>query len=288
MSYETIPTGDPKIAFATSIERATDEKQILTALLVLFRAADYGYANDNPPTQEIEKKVSARMAALFPELESLKGAYFRQMDMIHAGVKDIESIKQPFFNDRKYTDIAKKYPDKEDLALKVFLVDKETVEKQNLITMMTYIRARLFLGNPIGNVLDKTSPVARPNAEKPDTSPATDTQSQETQIDPENVAFIVTTLENEKRMLEQLLQMVQEMRSLLKAANIDGVNHILDRRSDLMQQLKTTESSLPPLVGFSDNEVIKLLNQEVLRLANEIVNVDEESHLFLEQLKKKS
>src|SRR6266446_10571592 len=105
---------------------------------------------------------------------------------------------------------------------------------------------------------------------------------------------ILKALERERELLEDFICLSEEQLLLLDDENIDAVNTLLQRRADLMIELTAIEATLgtwitqirtDPSVTAEMMHELRSVNDEIVSMANHIVEIDEQTHLRLEMLK---
>ena len=108
---------------------------------------------------------------------------------------------------------------------------------------------------------------------------------------------VLKALERERQLLENFICLSEEQLLLLDAENIDAVNSLLERRADLMMELTAIEATLSTWITQirGDSSVtpemmreLRLVNDEIVSMANHIVEIDEQTHEKLDLIKKKT
>ena len=111
------------------------------------------------------------------------------------------------------------------------------------------------------------------------------------------VSQVLNALERERELLREFYVLSSQQLALLDDENLDDMNKLLDARSDLMLELTAIETTLGTWITQLRNdskitsEVLKelrIVNDEIVRLANEIVELDEQTHWRLDLIKQKS
>ena len=111
------------------------------------------------------------------------------------------------------------------------------------------------------------------------------------------VSQVLNALERERELLREFYVLSSQQLALLDDENLDDMNRLLDARSDLMLELTAIETTLGTWITQLRNdskitsEVLKelrIVNDEIVRLANEIVELDEQTHWRLDLIKQKT
>ena len=111
------------------------------------------------------------------------------------------------------------------------------------------------------------------------------------------VSQVLNALERERELLREFYVLSSQQLALLDDENLDDMNKLLDARSDLMLELTAIETTLGTWITQLRNdskitgEVLKelrIVNDEIVRLANEIVELDEQTHWRLDLIKQKA
>lgn len=111
------------------------------------------------------------------------------------------------------------------------------------------------------------------------------------------VSQVLNALERERELLREFYVLSSQQLALLDDENLDDMNKLLDARSDLMLELTAIETTLGTWITQLRNdskitsEVLKelrIVNDEIVRLANEIVELDEQTHWRLDLIKQKT
>jgi hypothetical protein len=112
-----------------------------------------------------------------------------------------------------------------------------------------------------------------------------------------NSVEILRALERERALLEDFICLSEEQLLLLADENIDAVNSLLQRRADLMIELTAIEATLGTWISQirSDPSVtpemmreLRAVNDEIVSMANHIVEIDEQTHARLDAIKEKA
>src|SRR5215813_6147986 len=108
---------------------------------------------------------------------------------------------------------------------------------------------------------------------------------------------ILAALERERRLLEDFICLSEEQLLLLENENIHAVNSLLQRRADLMVELTAIESTLgtwimqirnDPTVSSEMLRELRSVNDEIVEMANHIVQIDEQTHDRLDAIKQRT
>ena len=108
---------------------------------------------------------------------------------------------------------------------------------------------------------------------------------------------ILTTLERERKLLQEFRKLSEQQLLLLDIEDIDGVNHLLDERADLMLELTAVEATLgtwieqirqDPSVSNEMMAEFRAVNDEIVQLAIQVVDIDEQTHWRLDLIKTRS
>lgn len=112
-----------------------------------------------------------------------------------------------------------------------------------------------------------------------------------------NSAEILKALERERELLEDFICLSEEQLLLLEDENIDAVNSLLQKRADLMIELTAIEATLgtwisqirtDPSVTPQMMRELRAVNDEIVNMANHIVEIDEQTHARLDAIKERS
>jgi hypothetical protein len=113
-------------------------------------------------------------------------------------------------------------------------------------------------------------------------------------MDPQQV---LKALERERELLEDFICLSEEQLLLLEDENIEAVNSLLQRRADLMIEMTAIEATLgtwitqiknDPSVTAQMMRELRAVNDEIVSMANHIVEIDEQTHARLDMIKEKS
>ena len=108
---------------------------------------------------------------------------------------------------------------------------------------------------------------------------------------------ILKALERERQLLEDFMCLSEEQLLLLEAENIEAVNSLLQRRADLMMELTAIEATLgtwisqirkDPSVTPEMMRELRAVNDEIVSMANHIVEIDEQTHERLDMIKQRT
>src|SRR3954470_12230460 len=108
---------------------------------------------------------------------------------------------------------------------------------------------------------------------------------------------ILRALVSERELLEDFICLSEEQLLLLEDENIDAVNSLLQRRADLMVELTAIESTLgtwimqirnDPTVSSGMLRELRTVNDEIVQMANHIVEIDEQTHAKLDAIKQRA
>src|SRR5947209_9226584 len=107
-------------------------------------------------------------------------------------------------------------------------------------------------------------------------------------------AQILKALERERQLLEDFICLSEEQLLFLEDENIDAVNSLLQRRADLMIEMTAIEATLgtwisqirtDPSVTAEMMKELRAVNDEIVSMANHIVEIDEQTHARLDLIK---
>lgn len=110
-------------------------------------------------------------------------------------------------------------------------------------------------------------------------------------------AHILKALERERELLEDFICLSEEQLLLLEQENIEAVNTLLQHRADLMIELTAIEATLgtwisqirtDPSVTPQMMHELRAVNDEIVSMANHIVEIDEQTHARLDAIKQKA
>ena len=108
---------------------------------------------------------------------------------------------------------------------------------------------------------------------------------------------VLKALERERQLLEDFICLSEEQLLLIEAENIEAVNSLLQRRADLMMELTAIEATLSTWISQIKNDPsvtaemmheLRMVNDEIVSMANHIVEIDEQTHERLDLIKKKT
>jgi len=108
---------------------------------------------------------------------------------------------------------------------------------------------------------------------------------------------VLKALERERQLLEDFICLSEEQLLLIENENIDAVNSLLKRRADLMVELTAIEATLgtwisqirtDPSVTPQMMRELRAVNDEIVSMANHIVEIDEQTHERLDIIKQKT
>ena len=108
---------------------------------------------------------------------------------------------------------------------------------------------------------------------------------------------VLKALERERQLLEDFICLSEEQLLLLEDENIEAVNSLLQHRSELMMELTAIEATLGTWICQirTDSSVtaemmheLRAVNDEIVSMANHIVEIDEQTHHKLDMMKHKS
>ena len=112
-----------------------------------------------------------------------------------------------------------------------------------------------------------------------------------------DVKEVLNALERERQLLREFHDLSSQQLTLLDDENLDDMGKLLDARSDLMLELTAIETTLgtwitqirnDPKVTSEVLRELRLINDEIVHLANEIVELDEQTHWRLDLIKQKT
>ncbi len=108
---------------------------------------------------------------------------------------------------------------------------------------------------------------------------------------------VLKALERERQLLEDFICLSEEQLLLLEDENIEAVNALLQRRAELMMELTAIEATLgtwicqirtDPSVTPEMMHELRAVNDEIVSMANHIVEIDEQTHHRLDMIKHKA
>jgi hypothetical protein len=112
-----------------------------------------------------------------------------------------------------------------------------------------------------------------------------------------NASQILASLERERQLLREFRGLSEQQLTLLDVEDIEGVNHLLDQRADLMLEMTAIEATLgtwidqvkaDPTVSNEMMTELRAVNEEIVQLANLVVEIDEQTHWRLDLIKTRS
>jgi hypothetical protein len=113
---------------------------------------------------------------------------------------------------------------------------------------------------------------------------------------PMDTHHVLRALERERSLLEDFICLSEEQLLLLADEDLDGLEALLERRSDLMLELTAIESTLSTWIEQvkSDPSVtpemmreLQAVNEEIVRMAIHIVEIDTHTHALLNSINEK-
>src|SRR5438309_3320796 len=111
------------------------------------------------------------------------------------------------------------------------------------------------------------------------------------------VSQVLNALERERELLQEFYVLSSQQLALLDDENLDDMGKLLDARSDLMLELTAIEATLGTWITQvrNDSKVtsevlreLRIVNDEIVHLANEIMELDEQTHWRLDLIKQKA
>ncbi len=108
---------------------------------------------------------------------------------------------------------------------------------------------------------------------------------------------VLKALERERELLEDFICLSEEQLLLLEDENIDAVNSLLQKRADLMIEMTAIEATLgtwitqirtDPSVTAQMMRELRAVNDEIVSMANHIVEIDEQTHTRLDMIKQRN
>ena len=109
-----------------------------------------------------------------------------------------------------------------------------------------------------------------------------------------NATQILNALERERMLLREFRTLSEQQLMLLETEDMEAVNQLLDQRGDLMLELSAVEATLgtwieqirtDPAVSNEVLSELRSLNDDIVQLANQVVDIDEQSHWRLDLIK---
>lgn len=108
---------------------------------------------------------------------------------------------------------------------------------------------------------------------------------------------VLKALERERELLEDFICLSQEQLMLLDNEDIEAVNSLLTKRADLMVELTAIEATLgtwitqirtDPTISAAMMRELRAVNDEIVNMANHIVEIDEQTHDRLDAMKERT
>jgi FlgN protein len=108
---------------------------------------------------------------------------------------------------------------------------------------------------------------------------------------------ILKALERERALLEDFICLSEEQLLLLEDEDIDAVNSLLEKRADLMIELTAIEATLGTWISQirTDSAVtsammreFRAVNDEIVSMANHIMEIDDQTHARLDMIKERT
>ena len=108
---------------------------------------------------------------------------------------------------------------------------------------------------------------------------------------------VMNALEKERKLLENFICLSEEQLILLGEEDLDGFENLLQRRSELMLELTAIEGTLAtwiaqiredPSITPEMMSELRSVNDEILRMANHVVEIDEQAYTRLDFIKQKT
>jgi len=109
-----------------------------------------------------------------------------------------------------------------------------------------------------------------------------------------NATQILNALERERTLLREFRSLSEQQLQLLESENMEAVNQLLDQRGDLMLELTAVEATLgtwidqirmDPSISNAVLGELHSINDDIVQLANQVVEIDEQSHWRLDLIK---
>jgi hypothetical protein len=106
-----------------------------------------------------------------------------------------------------------------------------------------------------------------------------------------NATQILNALERERTLLREFRSLSEQQLQLLESENMDAVKQLLDQRGDLMLELTAVEATLgtgidqirtDPSISNAVLCELRSINDDIVQLANQVVEIDEQSHWRLD------
>ena len=108
---------------------------------------------------------------------------------------------------------------------------------------------------------------------------------------------VLEALERERELLEDFICLSEEQLRLLEDENIAAVDSLLQRRADLTMGLTAIEATLGTWISQirTDPSVtpellreLRTVNDEIVSMANHIIEIDEQTHERMDMIKNKA
>jgi chromosome segregation ATPase len=102
-----------------------------------------------------------------------------------------------------------------------------------------------------------------------------------------DVSQVLDALEREWELLREFRELSSQQLALLDDESVEDMSKLLDTRSDLMLELTAIETTLGTWITQLRNESmitgevvqeLRLINDEIVQLANQLVELDEQAH----------
>jgi len=109
-----------------------------------------------------------------------------------------------------------------------------------------------------------------------------------------NGTQILHALERERTLLREFRRLSEQQLVLMESENLEAVNRLLDQREDLMLELSAVEATLGtwieqirsnPKISSAVLRELRTINDDIVQLANQVVEIDEKSHSRLDHFK---
>jgi len=109
-----------------------------------------------------------------------------------------------------------------------------------------------------------------------------------------NATQILNALERERTLLREFRSLSEQQLQLLETENMEAVNQLLDQRGDLMLELTAVEATLgtwidqirmDPSISNAVLGELRSINDDIVQLANQVVEIDEQSHWRIDLIK---
>src|SRR5215470_15392637 len=108
---------------------------------------------------------------------------------------------------------------------------------------------------------------------------------------------VLQALERERQLLEEFICLSEEQLILLENENIDAVNSLLEKRAGLMIEMTAIEATLgtwisqirtDPSVTPAMMRELRAINDEIVSMANHIVEIEKQTHERLDIINQKA